>query len=165
MANEKVIQLAESFDLARQLTKFYLSKLKGQDVHQRIEAGGQQLNSIYWFVGHLIWAEHNLLVIGTGGKPIEGFEKWNVFKIGEKHKESYSFTYEELWNDFKMVHEYSLKRLSEISDLDLSKPNTINLRFIEKNDIATLIMHAVRHEASHAGQLGILCKLLGIPTV
>jgi hypothetical protein len=56
------IILAETHDLARGITKWYLSHLKGVDMKHQFELNGIKLNSPLWIAAHLIWAE-NLLVL------------------------------------------------------------------------------------------------------
>ena len=62
--------LADMMDKTRQLTRFYISNLKAIDPYTPIEFGGKNFNSIYWLTAHLIWAEDNLIMAGTGAKSI-----------------------------------------------------------------------------------------------
>ena len=63
MINIQAKLIAEQIDNTRELTRFYLSKLKTADVYKSFE--GLKLNPIIWEVGHLAVSQ-NWLVLYIG---------------------------------------------------------------------------------------------------
>ena len=56
--------MAEQIDNTRELTRFYLSKLKTVDVYKSFEIEGLKLNPIIWEVGHIAVSQNWLALIG-----------------------------------------------------------------------------------------------------
>lgn len=165
MAKSEVEILTDVVDNTRQLTRWYLSKLKGVDVYKTFTCEGVELNPVIWLVGHLAFTENWLLVKSTGGEGLR-IPGYKLFTLGSElaKKEDYP-PYEEVWAAFKAVHEHALAHLATLTDSDLDKPNTTGFQFAGENSIRSVIKHAARHEGSHAGHLGWLCKLHGVKTV
>jgi uncharacterized damage-inducible protein DinB len=64
--------------------------------------------------------------------------------------------------DMKRVHERALETIRSQEDLDAVAEGSFFGRSSTRRDI---LMHAIRHEGTHAGHLGWLCKLNGITTI
>ena len=151
--------LAETFDYTRKMTKFMLSKLVGVDVNKRIELEGKEFNSIYWFTAHTTWAEHNMLVVGMGKPSLEipwlnDFKKDSNGQIVEG-----SPSYEDVLKAQDAVHEASMNNVKSLTTEDLD-----SIAVNSKATKRTTIMHAIRHEGMHGGQIAWLCKMNGIKT-
>ena len=63
------------------------------------------------------------------------------------------------------VHRQAIAHVATLGEDALSAPNPTGLPLGGAGQVRDVIMHAIRHEGSHIGHLGWLCKLHGIPTV
>ncbi len=165
MSKTETQTLVETLELSRDLTKYYLKNLETQDVYKTFEVEGKQLNSVLWLMAHITVSENWLLLVCTGG------EKANIpwarqFGLGSEipNKEDYP-PIEEIKEAFDQVHQKSIAYISRLTDEDLGKPTTNGVNFGGEDSIRAIIKHAIRHEASHAGHLGWLCKLFGVKTI
>jgi uncharacterized damage-inducible protein DinB len=157
--------LANAFQSVRNLTKFYLSKLAGLDIDERFEINGKKLNSAHWLTGHIVWTEHFLLIEGLGGKPMDipWLEK---FEMGTEHPEGSELpAYDEILQTMDIVHEEAMKYLRGLSNEQLNEPNQIDLTMGGKNTRKAIILHAIRHEPMHTGQISWILKANGIKMV
>ncbi len=148
----------------RRLTRWYLSLIPDDAFLKRIEVEGQQINSPYWIAAHLIWAEAT--IAGEIGGPTLG-AKWRKFRIGSKEVDAQADwpSLEILKSEFMAVHKAVGTFLSTLPDqhLDLIYPDKAFHKIFKTNREA--LYHLIRHEAYHAGQLGLLCKVCGIKTI
>jgi uncharacterized damage-inducible protein DinB len=157
--------LVETLELSRGLTKYYLKKLENQDIHKTFEIEGKKLNSILWLTAHITVSENWLLLVCTGG------EKLNIpwsrqFGLGsEISKKEDCPSFKEIMTYFDNVHKKSIAYISQLTDEDLSKPTTNGVDFGGEDSVRAIIKHAIRHECTHAGHLGWLCKLFGVKTI
>ena len=156
--------LADMMDKTRQLTRFYISNLKAIDPYTPIEFGGKKFNSLYWLTAHLIWAEDNLIMAGTGAKSIasEWISHYHIKADGSLHEGHGD--YKALLAEMKRVHEESLSHLRGMDDDLLDKDNALGFQFGDGDTSTRLIvMHAIRHEGTHIGNLAWMCKMNEIP--
>ena len=157
--------LADMMDNTRNLTRFYISNLKNVDPYTPIEFGGKTFNSIYWLTAHLIWAEDNLIVAGTGAPSVapEWIKHYHLGADGSLH--TGHSDYKSLLTDMKRVHEEAMNYLKNLDDSILDKDNAFNLHFGD-GDISNrfIIMHAIRHEGTHIGNLAWMCKMNEVKT-
>ena len=158
--------LATMMDEQRNLTRFYLSKLKGEDMYREFEVNGYTTNSPYWILAHLCWAENMLASQSLGGKGVD--VPWlNDFKIhspkGEKPASQPSL--EEVLTAFKQIHFAALETISSLTDSELDQENSLGLAFGDNKSKRFMAMHAVRHEGTHCGQLSLIAKMYGKATV
>jgi len=158
--------LAESMDETRNLTRFYLSKLKGEDMHRTFTIGSYTTNSPYWILAHLTWAEHQLLVKSLGHKPMD--IKWlDLFAIGTTLAPGTEDlpSIDQVIMLSKVVHEYALERLRSMTDAELEEENILNINFGGKTTKKFIAMHTIRHEGTHCGQLSLIAQFYGKRTV
>jgi uncharacterized damage-inducible protein DinB len=157
--------LVETLELSRDLTKYYLKKLENQDIHKTFEIEEKKLNSILWLVAHITVSENWLLLVCTGGEKVS--IPWaRQFGLGsEIPKKEDCPSFEEIMTCFDNVHKKSIAYISQLTDEDLSKPTTNGVDFGGEDSVRAIIKHAIRHECSHAGHLGWLCKLFGVKTI
>ena len=158
--------LATMMDEQRNLTRFYLSKLKGEDMYREFDVNGYTTNSPYWILAHLCWAENMLAIQSLGGKGVD--VPWlNDFKIhspkGEKPASQPSL--EEVLTAFKQIHVAALETISSLTDSELDQENSLGLAFGDNKSKRFMAMHAVRHEGTHCGQLSLIAKMYGKATV
>ena len=165
MARTETVILAEMMDKTRSLTRFYISNLKTVDPYTPIEFGGKTFNSIYWLTAHLIWAQDNLIVMGTGAKSLapDWIKHYHLGADGSLH-EGHS-DYKALLVDMKRVHEDSINYLRGLDDEILDRENAFGFHFGDSDTSNRLIiMHAIRHEGSHIGNLAWMCKMNEVKT-
>jgi uncharacterized damage-inducible protein DinB len=157
--------LADMMDSTRQLSFYYWNKLQEKDIYKTFECNGAVLNNAFWVMAHLAVTENFLLLRSTGGEMIK-FSWAKQFGLGAALplKEECP-PLQEMIDTLNFVHQKSLLHLSQLSDEDLEKPTITGVKFGGEDSIRSIIMHAIRHEGTHAGHLGWLCKLHGIKTI
>lgn len=149
----------------RSLTMYYLSSLKETDPYKVFKIEDKELNSMHWIVCHLCWAEPYLTVQTSGGEIAEKdwFEKYAFGTTPPTKEEGPSF--EEALDTLKTNHLKCIAYMESLSEDDLDKDNVFGMAFGKEKSVAMMWMHAIRHEGTHAGHLGWLCKLSGAKTV
>lgn len=155
--------LADTLDKARGLTKWYLSLLRDTDMKYTFELNGQKLNSPLWIAAHLAWAENMLILQATNGKSFE-IDWLEKATLGSPHDTSLLPNTKEVLSTLKNIHEASMSHLTSLNDASLDEPNSTGISF-DTNTKRSVIQHAIRHEATHAGHLSWICKLNGISTI
>lgn len=164
MRTESIV-LADVMNKTRQLTSLYLNLLKNADPYQVYEVDGKKLNSILWIKAHLSVTENWLLLRSTGAEAVR--IPWaKQFGIGSvvPAKEEYP-AIDEIDAVFNDVHQKAISHVSAIPDDKLELVNTTGFEFAGENSTRSVIIHAIRHEGTHSGHLGWLCKLNGIKTI
>ena len=156
--------LAHVMDRTRSYTLTYFDWLKDQDLHRRFMCEGKALNTAYWLIAHLATSENGLLLRATGG-PFEKFSWAKHFTVGAAGLPADQCPpFEEVFATFNAVHAKAIAHLGSLPDGALETPNITGLAAIGSN-VRDVIAHAIRHEGSHAGHLGWLCKLYGVRTM
>lgn len=165
MAKTEIEVLIDTLEMSRDLTNYYLKKLEGQDIYKTFEIDGVQLNSILWLVAHITVSENWLLLVCTGGERVK--IPWaRQFGLGSEipNIEDYPDK-EDIFNQFNTVHNTAIAYLKTLTEEDLAKPTTNGVNFGGEDSIRAIIKHAARHESTHAGHLGWLCKLFNVKTI
>ena len=157
--------LIDTYEMALGLVRFYTGKLKEADPHRQWEVNGQQLNSIAWINAHLCWSEDFLLLRTLGAAPanVNWLEHYSFGSDGSLHEPLLDM--KAILDDRKIVHAAAIQHLNTLTDEDLKKDNLFDIQFGQNKSFKNIIMHAIRHEGSHAGHLGWLCKINGIATI
>lgn len=165
MANEQVKLLAETYEMSHGLVRFYTSALKTADPYQQWEVNGKKLNSIAWITAHLCWVENWLLLKALDGPAIaiDWADHYKLGSDGTLHEPAVDF--KTILQHRKTVHEAAMLHINSLSDADLTKENPAGVKLWGDGSYKMMIQHAIRHEASHAGHLGWLCKINGIQTI
>lgn len=166
MQRTEAIALADTYESVRALTRWYFSKLKDVDMAKQFEVEGHKLNSAYWILAHLIWAENFLLIQALGGKPFE-YSWLSKYAIGTpcpEHTQDLPGV-KQLFDIWKEVHPAAMQHVRSLSDEILATNNPLDMGFGGDNSYRMMIQHAIRHEALHTGHLSWLCKLYGIGTI
>lgn len=162
--NAQAFILADTLEKTRGLSRWFLSLLKDTDPYAQIEVNGVKLNSIAWIVAHLTWAENMLVLKGSGGQPadIDYLKHYAIGGDGTTHMEKPDMKM--LLDNLKMVHEKSMAHIQSLNDEQIMAHSPVGEMFGDPT-IKMAIQHAIRHEGTHAGHLGWLCKLNQIKTV
>jgi uncharacterized damage-inducible protein DinB len=157
--------LADTFQIVRNLTKFYFSHFPEEKIHDELCVNGVKFNTAYWLAAHLVWTEHFLILQGVGNKSMD--IPWiNEFKIGSTPERKDSWPeYNEIKKTMDTVHEEAMKVIKELPDDELEKRNYLDYTFGGVNSKRMLITHVIRHEPMHVGQLSWLLKLHGVEMV
>ncbi|MDB5228366.1 MAG: hypothetical protein JWN78_2559 [Bacteroidota bacterium] len=156
--------LLDTFNETRSLSHHYFNKLKDTDINKTFDANGVPLNSAKWIMAHLAWGEHFLILEAMGGEkiPVEWFSK---VAFGSPMTDPSSLPdIEEILSTLKTVHETANNFVRPLTDEFLEEKNVSGLRFGPNESKRYMLMHAIRHEGTHAGHLGWLCKINGIKT-
>lgn len=164
MENKEIKTLIDTMECAQSLAYWYLKLLKDQDPLKVFEIDGITLNTMHWMVGHMAWAEQDLILIGTHGQK-SSFTFLDDFAISKSGNENTLIPFEELVSAMKDVHQLSVAHLHTLADSDLEKENAYKLGFNFPPTYKTIIMHHIRHLGVHTGHLSWLCKLYGLKTV
>lgn len=165
MSKTETQTLVETLELSRDLTNYFIKKLDGKDVYKTFEVEEKKLNSILWLIAHITVSENWLLLVCTGGERVK--IPWaRQFGLGSQvpNKEDYP-PVNEILDMFHKVHQTAITYVATLTDEDLSKPTTNGVTFGGEDSVRAIIKHAIRHESSHAGQLGWLCKLFDVKTI
>jgi hypothetical protein len=157
--------LADTYEMAYGLVRFYTGSLKQADPNLQWEVNGNKLNSIAWINAHLCWSENMLLLQAIGGPStgIVWLDHYTFGSDGSLHDAKVDM--KAILTDRKIVHEAAMKHLRSLSDEDLEKDNLLGISFGSGKTYKNIIQHAIRHEGTHAGHLGWLCKINGVKTV
>jgi hypothetical protein len=156
--------LAHVMDRTRQYTLSYFDRLKDQDPHRRFVCEGKELNSAFWLIAHLATTENGLLLMATGG-PFRKFSWAKHFSVGGAGLPPAECPpFAEVFATFNEVHGKAMAHLPSLSDEGLEAPNVTGIASFGTT-VRDVITHAIRHEGSHVGHLGWLCKLYGIRTM
>ncbi|MFT7589607.1 MAG: hypothetical protein ACI959_001827, partial [Limisphaerales bacterium] len=108
---ETITQIYKS---TRRLTRWYLFKIPDDQINYRPQFGDLKLNSAYWEMSHLIWAELQILINGTGGTAPE--ITWvNQYGFGSNpDKAEATLSPLELRTLFDEIHIKSLEHIQSI---------------------------------------------------
>jgi uncharacterized damage-inducible protein DinB len=160
---EALIQL---IDGTRKLVHFALKKIEDRDLRKRFEIEGRKINSVYWLIAHMAWAENNLLLRSTSG-PNPALPWLKHFALGKPAEEGEinGPSWEEVKAGFKKVHELSMKHLETLDPALLDSPNNLDWEIMGGKTMRHTIMHHIRHENNHTGQLLLIVNLYGVKTI
>ena len=160
---ETIIEILQS---TRNLTLYYLSLLKNVDQDKVFECEGKKLNSVNWLIAHLCWTD-NFLLIKSSKNNIEISKEWfEEYGFGSNPEEIKTMlSYTALMEILNANRTVCIDYLKTISDEQLEEENILGMSMGGSKSLKNIFYHAIRHEGTHAGQLGWLCKLHGIKTV
>jgi uncharacterized damage-inducible protein DinB len=156
--------LWDVFEDVRSLTKFYLARAEGVDPHRVFHGEDKSLNTLYWLMGHIVWAEHYLLVEALTGKrmDIPWIEK---FDNGlENTREAGLPSLDEIRETMERVHAQAMAGVLALDASGLEEENHAGIQFRVGKAKRTIIHHAIRHEPCHTGQIGWILKMAGVET-
>ncbi len=165
MTNSELLAIA--VDDARKYVFFYGNKLldAGVDLHRTFNVDGKTLNSAVFIFGHLAVTQNFLCLSCTGGEIVR-FPWARLFALGAPVPEAKDCPpIEEILATMDAVHAKALAHIRSLSDVQLESPNPKGWKMASDESNRSVILHSVRHESSHAGHLGWLCKLHGIKTI
>ncbi len=153
--------LNEVLERVRSLSKLYIGGAKDIDIDKKIKSGNHTFNSARWILSHLIWTEHFLLIKGVGGEDM-GIKWLDEYSYGSNPDEAKTkLSYEELVKLNDEIHDKASDIIKNLSDEQLDEDNFIGANFGGKKSKRAVILHAIRHEPMHIGQLSWILKAEG----
>lgn len=162
----KIDTILEMLQSARALTNFYITKLKDVDHDKVFICEGKKLNSVNWIIAHLCWTDEFLLVQSTKNElqlKKDWFEEFGLGSNPEAVKTKLSYDeYVQLLNSNR---EQIINYVKTLLDEQLEEDNILQMSMGGSKALKNILYHAIRHEGTHAGHLGWLCKLHGLETV
>ena len=165
MNRTEAMAIAELLNYTRGLTKWYISKVPQEKLNETLEINGHQMNSAYWLIAHLTWAEYS--ISRSLGAPKLGVGWLDEFKISSPHTPHQDEwpVYADLHQAMDEVHESTVEFTQSLSYETLNEvhPNE-QLHHIFKTKRQALF-HINRHEGYHTGQIGLIAKAYGAKTV
>ncbi len=163
--NLQVQELIGVYKNVRSMTKYFLSQLKDIDTSWSPVIEGTKLNSVEWMVGHLCWSE-DFLILKSVGNTTSGLPWLDEYGIGSNPDDLKTRTpFGSLLDSLDKIHESALKVLSGLNDAQLDQNNFTDLEFGGDGSIRMAIIHAIRHEPMHSGQLTWIAKMKGLRTI
>lgn len=158
--------IREIIQRTRELAHFYLDKTKGKDVKKCFCVGDKKLNSIYWLVAHMAWAQSNLILRATGG-PNPELSWLKLFALGktaaEGEKDGPAF--EEVMAGFEKVHKLAMEHLEKMDPSLLDSTNKLDWEIMGSKTMRAVLIHHIRHEGMHIGHLSWNVTLHGEKTI
>jgi uncharacterized damage-inducible protein DinB len=154
--------IADIFDRARALNRWYLRKFTEEQLLIRPRVGEKTFNSARWIAAHLTWAEASLLLRSTGAQAPD--IPWlDAFAIGSDadKAERDAPAMQDIQAAMEAVHAQALAHVRALDPESLGEPFGLPLFKTRRDGL----YHAIRHEATHTGHLSWLCKMLGIASV
>ncbi|HYG51318.1 MAG TPA: DinB family protein [Flavobacteriales bacterium] len=156
--------LADAFEFTRKYALGYYEKLKEKDIYKEFEVENKKLNSVYWLMGHLAVTENYLLLRASHGEIVR-FAWARPFGLGgSMPAEADRVPIAEILTTMEQVHNKAMTHIRSLTDEQLAQPCYGDLKFGD-GSVKSIILHAIRHEGTHAGHLGWLCKLHGIKNI
>lgn len=121
-------------------------------------AGGNNLN---WVVGHLVTA-YNGILPAIGGEAIWSEEQVDPYKRGcEPLDPEKAVPFDRLLADFDEAHDRVVAKSAELNDEALAQPAPFSPTN-NPNETLGSLMHVIAfHQSYHAGQAGILRRVVG----
>lgn len=152
---------------AREYTLSLLADVEDGDWFRMPRPGTTHLA---WQVGHLAMAEYMLVLFRLRGKIPEDedliakpFLKRFVKRSTPEPDPAKNLPPAEILATFHRVHERVLAELDAVAEADLSE--TITEPYVGYNTKLGSLLFCAAHEMMHAGQIGLLRRLLGKPPV
>lgn len=163
--NTEAKALADVYKSVRSLTKFFVNQLQDIDIEKQFELDGIKLNTISWLIGHLCWTENALILKGVGNidSGIPWLEEYGIGTNPSDIKMKPGLS--ELISTLDNIHEKALGVLENLNDEELSEDNYLGFGFGGDKSKRMLIIHAIRHEPMHTGQLSWSMKLNRAKTI
>ncbi len=149
----------------RSLTKFFIGNLADIDVNRTFEINGIKMNSAHWIISHLAWSE-NMLILNCVGNTDAGIPWLNEYEFGSNPSEVKTrLEMAELLQTLDNIHVKATEIIGNLSAEDLESDNHLGYTFGGSKSKRNVIIHAIRHEPMHSGQLTWLIKANGGKTV
>lgn len=163
MSSVQTNLLADIIESTRDLVTFYTRNVPRENWHRHFEMENKKFNSIAWQMAHLAWAQ-NFLILKTTGGPVIEKDWFEDFAMG-KPSATILPILEEIEETLHEVHTRSVNHVRQMKDEELSEPNAVGMKLKMGSTKKAVIMHHIRHEGTHIGQLAWLAKMHDVKTI
>lgn len=152
--------IADILDNNRNLTKFFIKQLNTEQLEERYVVNGAELNSAYWVIAHIVWAEYYLTLRQLGGPRLDlpWIKAFGIGADGTLPTDRPDF--KGLWQALNDVHAVSQQFVRSLTNEALNEPveGGETPLWKTKRDV---LYHAIRHEGQHVGHLSWICRFQG----
>ncbi|QGJ69744.1 Hypothetical protein PBC10988_14310 [Planctomycetales bacterium 10988] len=153
----------KQIQFAREYTLTLLEDMEDELWYQFV---GEDKTHLAWQVGHIAMSQYMLTLFRVRGKkdedeaiiPRKHLKAFAKGSIPQPFEES-PFTPEELRHTFNGVYQQVMREIPEYTDEDLSQ-SVVLPYMVHANQLGSLYF-ASAHEMLHAGQIGLIRRLLG----
>jgi len=168
MTDESRLEIAcKQIQEAREYTLTLLEELSDEDWFRK---PAEVTTHVAWQVGHLAMAEYGLCLFRIRGRRSEDLDLMSgkfrkQFSRGSTPKSDPSIypSPADIRSVFDRVHEQAMTELADCSEQNLDE--TIDEPYAVYNTKLGALYFCAHHEMLHAGQIGLLRRLLGKPPI
>ena len=154
--------LADVYEKVRNLSKMFIKSIDQIDIHKQLEINGVKFNSAYWLIAHLAWTEHSLIVYGVGGQDMK-LEWLEEYGFGTDPENVITKPpLEDVLKQLDDINAKAMEIIKGLSDEQLEEDNHLDFTIAGSKSKRNLIIHSIRHEPMHIGQLSWILKSNGI---
>ena len=156
-------QIAALFAVSQETVEANCAGIGEQESRRAFPGGANCAN---WILGHIV-VNRQLLTVRFGEKPFLREEEAVLYARGSAplHDGGICVSFERLLEGFKVTGEQIQQHVKVLSDEDLSselEPNAFPVPVTPRN-LCTWLGLLLFHEGYHAGQLGVVRRILGKP--
>lgn len=153
--------LERFFRYNHSVVKINIEELIHEDSLRRPSPGGNCLN---WVLGHIVATRNSVLKI-LGEKAIWNGETAERYVRGATPvvEDTGAMRLERIVEDFNSSQQRIIKALKALNPSHLAEPAPSDTTKNENETIGSLLTGLAFHEAYHAGQTGLLRRLVGKP--
>jgi len=151
--------LTRLFEFSYNVTRTNAEGLDHEDSLRQPQPGGNCLN---WVLGHIICSRHEMLVL-LGESPFWSEAQTKTYQRGSDPivDASAALPFERLLADFDRTQEILRQTLAALTPEQLSAPLPADRNPFRLDSVGEMLAAFSFHESYHAGQTGILRRLVG----
>jgi hypothetical protein len=151
--------VAYQFGICSHVLEKNLSGVSHEESLVNPEPAGNCLN---WVVGHLTWARNGALLL-FGQQPMFPSDDFAAYsdRGGKPFRRETAIQFEELKRRFKALQEPLVNGLNAMQEDVMDQPAPFSPTGNPNETVGTLLASLAFHEAYHAGQTGILRRVVG----
>ena len=155
--------IAYQFGLCSYVLEKNLSGVSHEESLINPQPGGSCLN---WVLGHLTRSRNRALGL-VGQKPMFANEEFDSYDDngGKQFRPDTAIDFDELKGRFKALQEPLVNGLNAMSREAMDRPAPVSPTGNPNETVGSLLAALVFHESYHAGQTGILRRIVGRPGV
>lgn len=154
--------LADMMENTRQFSLWYMKKVPIERWKEVVNVDGVVLNHPYWTLGHLAWTDVFMVLKPLKSDYISPLFV-NQFGINTKPESENELSIDDLKELVNEIHQTKIGLVKSLSDEALDGP--FPLTMLKFASTYHALMHNIRHEGIHAGQISVFCKVKQIQTV
>ncbi len=153
--------LLEVLKQTRNMTFYFFNKINEEHRYTEPEVNGVKLHSAQWIMAHIAWAEYFLLHQSLGIDEVHApwLEKVKIGAAPCTRDELPLLP--EIIETMQTIHQISMKHIATLSDEALEEDSKTGLSLGGDKSLRMMIIHTIRHENVHGGQLDWLVKITG----